>query len=153
MFVNESGKTSRSSKGSPFLEAISAECTAQLEKLIATSALEGFASLSTVDGRVFAHTATASNIQGSRVSALTSSILALCESLSKEVLLGPCDYSAISSVKGSVVLVRVPTAHQNFILSVGADSTENIAMVLRKTLDAAQLLGETLDRSPLHVLS
>lgn len=149
MNITELEKASAATQASLPLEAVRTACTSRLSALCSLSIAVVFASISTVDGRAFAHVTHENTIVGSRISALTSSLLALCHSLSKEGLLGQCEYGSISSNGGSIVLVRVPTAHRMFTLSIGADSTENIATVLRNTLDLAHSLREILDRTRL----
>lgn len=105
-----------------------------------------FACLSRVDGRAFAHAAARDKMAAASVSAITCSLLALAESFAKEALKAPCSYSAIATERGSIVLVRVPTRHRAFALSIGADESELMAMALRSALDTAESLARVLDQ-------
>ncbi|MEO6873608.1 MAG: hypothetical protein ABI222_02180 [Opitutaceae bacterium] len=91
----------------------------QLDALISQSTAVVFASVSTIDGRNFTQATTKGDISGPRISALTSSMLALGESLVRESALGSCQYSALSANGGSIVLVRTPTARPAYTLLYG----------------------------------
>lgn len=121
-------------------------CVSLLRGLIAQSPAVVFASLSAVDGRLVAAASgpTRSDVDPQRVSALTSSLLALSESFAREVRGGRCSHATVSMEVGSVVTVRVPTSRQLHVLSVCADQSANLAMALRWTLDTAKKIAHEL---------
>lgn len=124
-------------------------CGALLTGLIAQSPAIVFASLSSVDGRLVAaaSASTRSDVDPQRVSALTSSLLALSESFAREVRGGRCTHATVSMEAGSVVTVRVPTVRQLHVLSVCTDQSANLAMALRWTLDTAKKIAEEVGAS------
>lgn len=122
-----------------------AECQAQLAALLTQVPSLTFACLSLVDGRPFAHAGANQALIAPRIAAMTSSLLALSESFAKEALRSRCTYSTLSTEHGTIVIVRVPERSRTFTLSVGADSTESMAMALRMTLDTAARLALILD--------
>lgn len=116
-------------------------CSARLDELLAQSSALIFACIGTADGRLVA----ARRGDGARTAAMTSSLLALSESFAKEALRSPCMYSTIVTRHGCIVTVRIPSDRRSHVLSVGADATETLAMVLRHALDAAAQLAEIID--------
>lgn len=118
-----------------------------LENLLGRAPALRFASLSTTDGRPFATAISHSNVDAHRVAAMTSSLLALSESFSREALRSNCTHSTISTQHGVIVTVRVPSARRMFVLSIGSDSSEMMAMVLRQALDTAEKIAGILDCS------
>lgn len=93
------------------------------------------------DGRAHAHAARAGHVfDAARVSAMASSLLALSASFSKEVLGKRLHYSSISTDGGTVVFVRTGTAEGARVLSLWADRSTNLGLVLRAALDAASRL-------------
>lgn len=124
-------------------------CASLLTERIARSPSIIFASLSSVDGRLVAAASgpTRSDVEPQRISALTSSLLALSESFAREIRGGRCTHATVSMEAGSVVTVRVPTQRQLHVLSVCTDQSANLAMALRWTLDTATNIAEELARA------
>jgi len=124
-------------------------CAALLSGLVDQSPAVVIASLSAVDGRLVAAASgsTRSDVDPQRVSALTSSLLALSESFAREVRGGRCTHATVSMESGSIVTVRVPTARQLHVLSVCTDPSANLAMALRWTLDTARRIADELGAS------
>lgn len=125
-------------------DAARAVCLERIDAMLRSSASLTFASVSTVDGRSFAHRAVVDGITGPRIAALTSSLLALSESLATEGQFGKCDYSLTSADGGSIVLVRIPASKPIFALSVGVDNTDNVGTALHYSLSLARELAEAL---------
>lgn len=116
-----------------------------LDSVVQTAPSAVFISLSTVDGNSFAHAGTRDNIVPQRIAAMTSSLLSLSEALSKEVQQGNCSYNAIATDFGSIVTVRVPTRSKTYALSLCADTSDNMAMVMRLAFDTADKLAGALE--------
>lgn len=99
-----------------------------------------------LDGRFFACD---SDLTGEglpvQVAAMSSSLLALTESFSREVLRSVASYNSISTAHGTIVVVRVPSSANRHVLCVWADKSETVAMTLRHALDTAQQLADELD--------
>lgn len=127
--------------------AIRSACLDCLQNLLARAPSLRFACLGTTDGRPFATATSNSNADANRVAAMTSSLLALSESFSRDALRANCTHSTISTQHGAIVTVRVPSARRIFVLSLGSDASEMMAMVLRRALDTADKLAGLLDCS------
>lgn len=119
-------------------------CQKMLERALNDNPAVIFAALSTVDGNSFAFTSARDDIAASRIAAMTSSLLSLSESLSKEAVKGECVYNAISTDYGSIVTVRVPTSEKLHTLSLCADTSDNMAMVMRLSFDTAEKLAQII---------
>ncbi len=122
-----------------------ADCEAQLQALAQRTASVTFACLGTVDGRLWASVIPSGTSEPQGLAAMTSSLLGLCESFAREAMRSRCLYNILSTDHGVVVTVRVPCQSRRFVLSVGTDSAETVAMALRQALDTAQTLAERLD--------
>jgi len=102
-----------------------------------------FACLATSDGRLVARagdTGNAGNAQG--IAAMSSSLLALSEAYSREMLGTECHYSATVTSEGTIVTVRIPRSQGRLALSVAADATDVMGTVLRRALDASEELAD-----------
>lgn len=128
-------------------QSVRADCQLRLDALVDQSSSISFACLSTVDGRLFAYSSATPTPEPQHRSAITSSLLALSESFAKESLRSRCVYTVVAAEHGVIVAVRVPSKARSFALSVGADSSDILAVTLRTTLDASDLLAKIIDRS------
>lgn len=98
------------------------------------------------DGRALAHAgASGSTFQPARVAAVASSLLALSESFSRETLASEAQYGTIATLRGSIMLVRVPSKRSAHVLCLWADDSHNLAMTLRAALDMASHVAHALD--------
>ena len=127
-------------------QLLRSQCQAFLDELIAASPSLQMACLGTVDGRLFAYAGRRAGAEPQHHSALTSSLLALSESLVKDTLRSRCTYTVVAAEHGAIVTVRVPSRSRSFALSVGADSTVVLAVTLRAALDASDALARMIDR-------
>lgn len=125
--------------------ATRAEAQRILEALLRRTPAVLIASLSTVDGRAYAYARVEGAATATRIAPITSSLLALSESFAREALRGSCTNAAVSSDIGSIVIVRVPTKGRKHALAVAADRGENLAMVMRLTLDTADAVAKVID--------
>lgn len=117
---------------------------AHLQAFFATSSAMQLVSLCYVDGRPLATLGDASPEQAQRIAAMASSFLALSETFSKEAAHGRCAYATITSAQGLIVAVRVPSPRSLYVLCAAAGRSDNLAMVLRRTLDCAEALASAL---------
>lgn len=120
-------------------------CELRLQGLLRRSEALRFACLGTVDGRAWAFARQQEASEAPRLAAITSSLLALCETFAREALRSRCLYNVMSAEHGVVVTVRVPCRSGRFALSLAASEAETVAMALRYALDAAQDLAGVLD--------
>jgi hypothetical protein len=128
-------------------EQISAACGARLERFRGQVPSFVFACLGTVDGRAFAFASAEGNDPklAQRMSAISCSLLALSESFARESLRSNCNHALAATEHGNIIVVRVPCRSRAYILSVGADSTDNQAITLRRALDLASDLALLID--------
>lgn len=99
-----------------------------------------------VDGVAFASAKSAmAKVDAQRSSAIVSSLLALSESFSQEVLRSKCLYTTIATEHGSIITVRVPCKNKSFALCMCFDNSENLAMALRAALSIADSLAAAVD--------
>lgn len=124
---------------------IRTSCQALLDTSIHGNPSILFACLGTVDGRLVASAASNTHSSPQNLSAMTSSLLALSESFVKEALRSSCSFTLVSTLHGAIVTVRVPSESRTYALSIGADTSQVIAMTLRATLDMADDVAKLID--------
>lgn len=122
--------------------AIVAACTESLSDLTLRLPAVRFCCLSTVDGHLISKAGMQDEHACQRTAAIASSFLALSETFAKEGAVGRCTHTTISAEHGTIVAVRVPSRTRSYVLSVGADLSDNLASVLRLTLDAAEKVAK-----------
>ena len=127
------------------VDQFSGACQGTLNRVLGANSACVFASVTTLDGRSLAFTAKNDSIRSSRVAALGCSMMSLSEAFSREILQSQCSHNVIATNHGSIITVRLPCKQHQFALSVCVDRSENLAMALRLTLDAAQALADTID--------
>jgi predicted regulator of Ras-like GTPase activity (Roadblock/LC7/MglB family) len=81
---------------------------------------------------------------GDRVAAMVGSLLALCESLSKELSGGTCQSALISMNACNCVIVHVQGRHQSLVLAIGVGQDVMLALARRLALDLADRLSTHL---------
>lgn len=127
-------------------QGLHSSCEALFTQLLKKATAVRFACLGTVDGKNFVFVTDGEERSAQRSSAMTSSLLALAESFSREALKSRCMHVTLSTEMGAIVVVRVPSKTNAFALSIGADSTDVLAATLRHALDTAEVLGTLIDR-------
>lgn len=131
------------SKAANPAQSLTERCQMFLDKVIEQTPSISMTCLGTADGRLFAAQTGATG--GQRFAAMTSSLIALSESFAKEALRSQCTYSLVATPHGVVICVRVPSKRGHYVLSVGADATESMALVLRRALDSSDALAAIID--------
>lgn len=122
------------------------ECQNALAALLERMPAIRFASVATVDGRNYAHAnAATQDTNAQRSAAIMSSLMGLIESFGREALNSRALYSSIATEHGNIAMVRVPSKAGMHTLCICADSTENLAMIIRTALDTATLVAAKLD--------
>lgn len=129
------------------VEEVRGDCQSRLVQFRDTTPSIVFACLGTVDGRGFAF---ASSEEGDgklaqRMSAISCSLLALSESFARESLRSNCNHTLAATEHGNIIVVRVPCHSRAYVLSVGADSSDNQAITLRRALDLSNDLARVID--------
>jgi predicted regulator of Ras-like GTPase activity (Roadblock/LC7/MglB family) len=105
------------------------------------------ASLSTVDGRSISFVGEPYKGQAHRMGAISSSFLALSEAFTKEARIGGTQHTAVAGDSGTLITVRVPSRSREFVLSLCADPSINMAMALRFALDASERIAKAIDQA------
>ena len=85
-----------------------------------------------------------------RVSAMVGSIVALGETIGREVMIGRTQFVAVSAVDGMILLQRVPAKRDLLVVGTLARRHTNLGILLHETgiaaEDAARILDEWLGR-------
>jgi predicted regulator of Ras-like GTPase activity (Roadblock/LC7/MglB family) len=121
-----------------------ADCQDIIDRHCATSDHTRFVCLSSVDGRLLGVAGSADRSVGQRIAAISSSLLGLAETFSREALRTTAKYNLISSTEGAIVVVRVPSSSHKFALALCADNTETVAFALRNALDLSESVARLL---------
>lgn len=119
------------------------ESEARLRAVLAHHAGLQFACLGSVDGRVVSFVGN-SGLNPQRMAAITSSSLGLSESCAREAFRSRSLYSVVVAEHGAVVTVRVPSPSARYAVSLGADGSETLALLLRRALDTSTALAALL---------
>jgi len=128
------------------IDTLAHDCLTELQALIQKSGAVRFACLSLTDGRPFVFAGAAEAKLAPRIAALTASFLGLSESFAKESQNGRCTYTTVATDNGTLLVVKVAARARGMVLSISADRSENLAMVLRRTLDTAEFVAQRIDR-------
>ncbi len=85
-----------------------------------------------------------------RVSAMVGSIVALGETIGREVMIGRTQFVAVSAVGGMILLQRVPAQRDLLVVGTLARHNTNLGILLHETgitaVAAAKILDEWLGR-------
>lgn len=82
------------------------------------------------------------------IAAVSSSLLALCESFGRKTLRSGARYSRIVTERGCIVIVRVPASKSKQALCAWTGNDANFATTLRFALDTADQLAQLPDDEP-----
>ncbi|MBT2116903.1 hypothetical protein KK141_05110 [Dyella sp. LX-66] len=119
-------------------------CDSVLTRLCAANSDVGFALISTRDALVVSHRAHA-QIDPSRLAAMTSSIIAICESLSQEFDGGHCQSVCLSMSGYTCVIAHIPANQHSLALAIGVRGEVLLARARRLTLDVAERVATSLN--------
>lgn len=121
-------------------------CTQVLRARLERNAGVLGAVMATLDGRAFAHAFQGHvEMQAPRIAAVSSSLLALSESFSKEALGSAARYNSTVTDRGNIITVRASGQSKQYILCIWTEDSENFAMALRFSLDTASELASVVD--------
>lgn len=119
-------------------------CESSLTQLCANHPEVSLALITTTDAHVVSHRSHAS-LDAARIAAMTSSIIAICESLSSELDGGGCQSASISMGEYTYVIAHIPTPQQSLALAIGVTHEFLLARARRLTLDLAERIARSLD--------
>jgi predicted regulator of Ras-like GTPase activity (Roadblock/LC7/MglB family) len=122
---------------------VRSKCATELEHLCRSLPDAKAAAVSTGDGRAFS-AQFAERGDDARTSALISSLLALCETVSKELNAGHCKSVVIAAEQMNIVVVRIGDTRAQFVLALAVDQATLLAIVLRSAIDLAERLKKIL---------
>ncbi|MBE1161865.1 roadblock/LC7 domain-containing protein [Dyella acidiphila] len=100
--------------------------------------------IATADARLLS-SRTPAGMDAHRLAAMTSSLLALGETLSRELSGGGCQSAMLSMHNYTCAVVHIPRAHQSLVLAVGVRQTIMPALARRMALDLAEKISLALD--------
>ncbi|WP_297374768.1 hypothetical protein [Acidiferrobacter sp.] len=80
-----------------------------------------------------------------RVSAMVGSIVALGETIGREVMIGRTQFVAVSAVDGMILLQRVPAKRDLLVVGTLARRHTNLGILLHETGIAAEAAARILD--------
>jgi len=100
--------------------------------------------LATTDGRRVAAVVD-NEADPQRVSAMVGSIVALGETIGREVMIGQTQFVAVSAVSGMILLQRVPAKRDLLVVGTLARHNTNLGTLLHETGIAAAAVGIVFD--------
>ncbi len=80
-----------------------------------------------------------------RVSAMVGSIVALGETIGREVMIGRTQFVAVSAMGGMILLQRVPAKRDLLVVATLARHNTNLGILLHETGITAAAVAKTLD--------
>ena len=101
--------------------------------------------IATVDGRLVASIVD-NEADPKRVSAMAGSMVALGETIGKEVLIGRSQSVVVSAVNGLLLLQRVPSKRDLLVVGTLARSNASLGIVLHETRSTALAVAAALDQ-------
>ncbi len=101
--------------------------------------------VATVDGRKVAvhHT---EDMEATRVSAMVGSLVALGDTVCRELKFGRSQSLMLSSGGGHLLALRIPSARETLVLGVLARADATLGLVMHEARRCAGALGECFDR-------
>jgi predicted regulator of Ras-like GTPase activity (Roadblock/LC7/MglB family) len=118
-------------------------CDSELQKLCVRHPEVSLALVATADAWLIS-SRSSERADANRLSAMTASLLALCESLSKELSGGSCQSVLLSMDSYTCVIVHITSAHRTLVLAVGVRQDVMLALARRFALDLAKRISSAL---------
>lgn len=127
------------------LAQLRAICDRELAELCQQYPEISLAVVTTADARLISmHSSIAQD--GNRIAAMTGSLLALCETLARELSGGSCQSSVVSMEHYTCIVVRIADPHHPLSLAIGVGHNIMLALSRRVALDLATRLSMQLQR-------
>ena len=101
--------------------------------------------ISTVDGRLVASVVD-NEADPQRLSVMAGSMVALGETIGREVKIGRSQSVVVSAVNGLLLLQRVPAKHDLLVIGTLARTNANLGIVLYETRSTANAAAAALDQ-------
>lgn len=100
--------------------------------------------VATVDGRLVSYIVD-NDADPQRIAAMIGSMVALGETIGKEVRIDRSQYVVVNASNGTLLAQRIPSERELFVLATLARPTTNLGIVLHETRTAAARVGAQLD--------
>lgn len=100
--------------------------------------------IATVDGRLVSHVVD-NDADPQRIAAMIGSMVALGESIGREVRIDRSQYVVVNALNGTLLAQRVPSRRELFVVSTLARSTTNLGILLHETRTTATEIGVAVD--------
>jgi hypothetical protein len=100
--------------------------------------------VATVDGRLVSSVVD-NEANPQRVAAMAGSMVALGETIGREVLIGRSQFVVVSALGGMLLLQRVPADRELLVVGTLARNKTNLGVLLYETRNAAATIGKALD--------
>jgi predicted regulator of Ras-like GTPase activity (Roadblock/LC7/MglB family) len=127
------------------LAELRAICDRELAELCQNYPEISLAVVATADARLISMRS--SIVQdGHRIAAMTGSLLALCESLARELSAGGCQSTVVSMDHYTCIIVRIADPHHPLALAIGVGHNIMLALSRRVALDLASRISSHIQR-------
>ena len=100
--------------------------------------------IATVDGRLVSHVVD-NDADPQRIAAMIGSMVALGESIGREVRIDRSQYVVVNALNGTLLAQRVPSRRELFVVSTLARPTTNLGILLHETRTTAAEIGRAVD--------
>ena len=100
--------------------------------------------IATVDGRLVSHVVD-NNADPQRIAAMIGSMVALGETIGREVRIDRSQYVVVNAMNGTLLAQRVPSRRELFVVSTLARPTTNLGILLHETRTTAAEIGAAVD--------
>ena len=100
--------------------------------------------IATVDGRLVSSVVD-NEADPQRVSAMAGSMVALGETIGREVKIGRSQFVVVSALGGILLLQRVPAERELLVVGTLARNNTNLGILLHETRGTASTIGRELD--------
>lgn len=100
--------------------------------------------IATVDGRLVSHIVD-NEADPQRIAAMIGSMVALGETIGKEVRIDRSQYVVVNASNGTLLAQRIPSVRELFVVATLARPTTNLGMLLHETRTTAARVGHHVD--------
>ncbi|MBL8297048.1 MAG: hypothetical protein JNN30_01765 [Rhodanobacteraceae bacterium] len=100
--------------------------------------------IATVDGRLVSHVVD-NGADPQRIAAMIGSMVALGESIGREVRIDRSQYVVVNALNGILLTQRVPSRRELFVVSTLARTSTNLGVLLHETRSTANEIGTAID--------
>lgn len=117
----------------------------EIDRLYAMSSNIKLVALCTIDGFSIHQASIEFNAVPDKIAAITSTLSAVSDSMSREITSGPFNIVCIESKQGNSVSVYTEYANKNVVLTVSANTKVSLGELRLRTKKLAQKISELTD--------